>query len=172
MTFNAEKWIEKNSVLAAPLNDESLAAAKNFLLMWNLFEKVLCKTRANKHRFERLVEENRDNLFFFERHYQFFRERYTDGVRGKNRWDGLNWRNNDDEPRMRKILEDQDASIREKSLLVLMIVYRIRNNLFHGMKSLSSLNKQWKLLNRAAEILADCLVHFQNDLFRTQETIH
>ena len=54
---------------------------------------------------------------------------------------------------MEEVLLGQRQNLSDKVLALMLIVYRLRNNLFHGLKTLEMLNDQVHNLNTASRCL-------------------
>ena len=69
-------------------------------------------------------------------------------------FDGLEFRPNDREALVRAVLSGTDIDAHSQLLAVMIIIYRLRNNLFHGLKTISMLNDQVSNLDMACRMLA------------------
>lgn len=78
----------------------------------------------------------------FEREINYFRDRYFTGGKQKPRFKRLHLRRNDSPELVNKVLKKMDVNSDEVAAATLIIVYRIRNNLFHGVKWSSKLRGQ------------------------------
>jgi hypothetical protein len=163
MTFNASAWIAANTVGQPNLNEAASSAVGNFTTIWNYFESALCDNRATVAAFERIAEQYDSTkappatleklascLSFWQ-----FRYRTPDGF--SPRFDGLYFRPNDRRHHVEEVLNGQRDNPRDKILALMIIVYRLRNNLFHGIKSVHLLNDQVQNLDNASHCLAAIL---------------
>jgi hypothetical protein len=157
--FDAATWIAQNTYGGTRLTPEATAAVANFTMMWNLFEGIVCGNRADVQQFESLaarlseaavapdvMNSINDCLAFWT-----FRYRTPEGF--TDRFLGLYFRKNDRREIVEEVLLGQRESLSDKVLALMLIVYRLRNNLFHGIKTLEMLNDQVHNLNTASRCL-------------------
>lgn len=161
--FNATNWIAQNTPGGTELSPEATEAVASFTTMWNFFESTLCENRASIAAFERACkrfEPDRippattqalDECLAFWK----FRYRTPDGF--GHRFEGLYFRPNDRRTHVEAVLEGNSTDPRGKLLALMIIVYRLRNNLFHGLKTLEMLNDQVQNLTTASRCLAAVL---------------
>ena len=155
--FNAEAWVRSRLRDAPTLQPVTLHAVAGFALIWNLFEGLVRDHRANVAQFERVVGrigysaelENAINDCL-----AFYRFRYVADGAVNTRFDGLHLRPNDRRPHVEATLKGEIASPADKMLAILIIAYRIRNNLFHGLKSVHSWDDQAANIAHAARVLS------------------
>jgi hypothetical protein len=83
----------------------------------------------------------------------FYQNRYVDGKEMKSEFYELRIRNNNHEDLVKAVLKGEKTGISDKILALLIIAYRIRNNLFHGLKSVNEWNKQAGNISEASCIL-------------------
>lgn len=155
--FDASTWLNANIADAAYLDENALVALRNFTLMWNLFEGLLCNTKATVSTFDRLVKElpsNSHQISSLNTAFAYYRQRYTHNGCTNARFDQLHFRSNDKKEIVAATLLSENPTMQELGFALLVIIYRLRNNLFHGLKSFDQLNDQAENLNRAAEGLA------------------
>ncbi|MDP2248699.1 MAG: hypothetical protein Q8J65_11245, partial [Nitrosomonadales bacterium] len=148
MNFDAATWLGDSFVGGEELKPDAIAAVSNFTLMWNLFEGVLCPEGANASSLEDLAVQvtqprngppPKDNLKEF---VCFWTHRYRSGERFNDRFEGLNFRRPDRKSLVETVLSGKSEAPEDEALAILLIVYRLRNNLFHGLKTISMLNDQ------------------------------
>ncbi|MEW4567006.1 hypothetical protein AB1L88_03980 [Tautonia sp. JC769] len=170
--FDAVKWIEVNMQGGQDLTPEAIEAVTNFTLMWNLFEGLVCDNRANVGTFEAFagrVDFTRPPLNRFEQFdkcLSFWKSRYCTPAGFNDRFQGLNLRDNDRPKLVKEVLEDKNVDEKSKLLACMIIVYRLRNNLFHGIKTLMMLNDQVSNLNTASQCIGSILKLTRSDLVR------
>lgn len=161
--FNATQWIAHNTRGGTKLSDEARDAIASFTTMWNFFESALCENRASVAAFVRACERFDPNavppatiqaldesLTFWK-----FRYRMPDGF--GHRFENLYFRQNDRRALVESVLEERTTDHKDKLLVLMIIVYRLRNNLFHGLKTLETLNDQVQNLATASRCLAALL---------------
>ncbi|WP_156480651.1 hypothetical protein [Thauera humireducens] len=157
--FDATLWITENMCGGTRLRPETSTAVANFTLMWNLFEDVVCGNHANVRTFEmlaaRLAEAPiaEDNLAVLCDCLAFWTFRYREPEGFSARFADLRFRANDQREVVEGVLLGTHGGLNEKLLSLMVIVYRLRNNLFHGLKTIDMLNKQVQNLDTASRCL-------------------
>ena len=159
--FDARAWITANCSGGTILTAEALCVVSNFTLMWNLFEHFLCDDRAYPEKFDaivggipddgRLLNDIRCGLQFWTRRYRAVSE-FNEDFRG------LKFRANDGQQHVEAVLFGAASGAHCEILAVLYIVHRLRNNLFHGLKTLDTLNDQVCNLDMACRALGAIMV--------------
>ena len=134
-----------------------------FLFLWSLFEarvlnehgsaNVIVTTSARWARNGLLTVET------FGQELAYFRNRYVADGQFSYHFDHLHLRVNDAVGLVRRVLNGEDGAPANIAAAVLIIVYRFRNNLFHGLKWSYKLQGQLenfkyanKALKRAVEL--------------------
>lgn len=119
-----------------------------FMLLWMRFEAVFCDCNANKGSILRIVNcpVKLDDEFLHDEFY-YFRSRYTSDGDVNDSFKNLTNVERDRRYRaihdcIRKIIMNDNPTVSEKVKACLLIVYRIRNNLFHGEKFLYEFSDQ------------------------------
>jgi len=162
-TFNATEWIARNTHGGTELSADARDAIAGFTTMWNFFESTLCNNRASLAAFERALERFQSDqvppatsrtldacLAFWK-----FRYRTPDGF--GHLFEGLYFRPSDKRAHVEAVLEGTATNPDDKVLALMIIIYRLRNNLFHGLKTLEMLNDQVQNLVNASRCLAAIL---------------
>lgn len=149
-------WIQQNIRYSAQLEPDTLEAVSDFTLMWSIFEaseaynenvvdqiRVLSKRVARdmpsdaidsqlSYWSKRYIHESGEPTEYF--HYLYFREASQT-------------------EKTLDVLINKKTSFEDKIEVCLLIVYRYRNNLFHGIKDITLLNSQVENLRNAIELL-------------------
>lgn len=164
--LNVNCWIKNNVNGGTELKAETLDVVANFTVMWSFFECVLCKNRAGKKSFQIFIDRykpeyiDKNTLNQFELYLKFYRERYIkkdNATEFNNKFNKLNFRNSEDKKLVEKVLIEEKNDIKEKLLALTLIIYRLRNNLFHGLKHFIQLNEQVESLTIATHCLTAIL---------------
>lgn len=161
--FNATEWIAQNTRGGTKLSPEAREAVASFTTMWNFFESTLCENHASVAAFERACERlepdhiSASTIQALEECLTFWRFRYRTPDGFGHRFENLYFRPNDRRTHVESVLEENSASLKDKLLALMSIVYRLRNNLFHGLKTLDMLNDQVQNLATASRCLAAVL---------------
>lgn len=157
--FDAAQWIALNMFGGTELSNEAITAVASFTMMWNLFEGVACESRANITTFGNLADQvaqfdtPADMMASLDECLAFWTCRYRTPEGFSDRFLRLNFRPNDRQKHVEGVLLGHQTDARSKILALLVIVYRLRNNLFHGLKSIEMLNDQVHNLNMASRCL-------------------
>ncbi|RCH53628.1 hypothetical protein DJ568_16460 [Mucilaginibacter hurinus] len=160
MNIESEKeWITE--FIRTNLNDDITDRIKHFALLWNLFETFACNKFATVASIIQAV----DHLNAIQqidlntdRYLDYFSARYIDinGVETTH-FQSLNFRKPDKKQLVLNVLLRKETEPKEILKAVLIIVYRYRNNLFHGEKNVAALNAQAANFEHANSILIDFL---------------
>jgi hypothetical protein len=89
----------------------------------------------------------------FDRAIKHFVERYSDGIDLAPAFDELHLRTNDHPALVEKVVRRQSSDDAEILSAVLIIVFRLRNNLFHGVKWSYGLRGQLENFRNANDLL-------------------
>ena len=129
----------------------------HFLFLWSLFESEALKRRGGVNVLVTVARRWAENDLLaeipFEPQLANFRSRYFRNGAFTNRFDHLNLRKGDRPDLVRKVLASETAANSEIAAAVLIIVFRFRNNLFHGEKWEYRLHGQLENFNHANAIL-------------------
>lgn len=157
------KLIDSNFYYDGKTYSADLEMVGNFLILWSLFESKCCKGNANKASIENVidkVEKSFDDNILNEV-FDYMKERYAVAENFKN----LNFRTGGGDEKMKTHCEEvfsDEKSIKEDKLkAVLYVIYRYRNNLFHGIKQIPSLHKQKDNFNASYKVLIECIEKYE-----------
>ena len=128
----------------------------NFTLIWNFFEDTLCHKNANLSNFDDIAKAIalRDLPDGVKVGVRFWADRYRTGQKFNFLFEGLNFRQGDRRDLVEAVLSGAKSDAYSQLLAVMIIVYRLRNNLFHGTKTIPLLNQQVSNLDMACKALA------------------
>ena len=134
------EWI--NNKFGTDYSVEELDEIKNFTLLWNIFENTIFNNRFSINLLEQEIINRNPNFEYFSDCFNYYQDRYlVEGSIG-NRFQFLNFRRNDREQFVRDVLLGNVTADNAKILTIGIIVYRLRNNLFHGLKDYRHFNGQ------------------------------
>ena len=149
------------------LNEDVKQAIFCFTLLWTVFEgqvleknafaaKIKKKTREWEEAGELKDQQFKDTL-------DYFTDRYIDEqTRDPNEnFTSLNLRNNDDKPLVISVLKKKKSQPSDKLAACLIIIYRIRNNFFHGGKWEDEMAEQKDNFNHSSKLMGNCIKRFQ-----------
>jgi hypothetical protein len=156
-TFSAKHWINTNCFGGDILKPEAVDVISNFTLMWNLFEGVVCDNHADIRVFEKLsakIAQRASLSSEIEDGVRFWSARYLTDAGFNDLFQGLHFRPRDCREHVEAVLRSEKNDPRSQLLAVMIIIYRLRNNLFHGLKTIDTLNDQVPNLAMACRALA------------------
>lgn len=159
--MNPHTWLCEKEPGFGDLTDQERAAVMHFSLLWSLFEAKALATNASADRIYDLVLKwasgHRLEIAPFLQSLAHFRARYSNGPHAAELLHGLNLRHNDKPDLIEMVLRGEDASEPDCVAALLIIVYRLRNNLFHGLKWAYGMRGQLDNFNNANEALMAAL---------------
>lgn len=131
-----------------------------FAVIWNLFEMKKMGNHASIFYVSDFVErfQNIENINVTEI-FEYFKNRYTNSTDNVNLFKALRWRDKekDKKDETHKILILENPTDKDKIKAVLYIIFRLRNNLFHGEKNILTIEQQRETFNLVNSFLLDIL---------------
>lgn len=158
------QWLLEKAPGFQDLPEEDRAAIFNFTLLWSLFEARVMDNFACAKRICTKVDEWRDAGTLDANEYgaelAYFKERYYANGAFTDHFLDLNLRAADQPDVVRSVLNGSNTDPRNRLLTVLMIVWRFRNNLFHGAKWAYQLQGQLSNFTHANAVLMRLLERY------------
>ncbi|MET3972310.1 hypothetical protein ABID62_008414 [Bradyrhizobium sp. S3.9.1] len=159
--IDPENWLANRALGYAQLNERERAAIAHFSLLWGLFELQVMNARANAVGLVRKVEDwdstrglQRDP---FEGAFHYFRSRYfLNGTFG-DLFEGLRFGRSDCRKLVEEALSQEQPTPKDMIAALLLITYRLRNNLFHGEKWAYGIRDQRQNFENANQVLMRAL---------------
>jgi hypothetical protein len=164
--FDELEWIKNFFDNGVELNNEGIDRVRNFSLLWNIFETFACNRRADITTISTAVdtinEKEKITTDLISEHLSYFKERYfNEDDSPKELFEGLKFRlGRSDRAAKQKVTETLTEKIdnpTENLKSLLFILYRFRNNLFHGEKEVIRLNGQIDNFTVANDLLTKVL---------------
>ena len=152
-TSEISQWID--NYLHISLDTEEYVEVRNFLILWNLFEAKWFK--CNFGRNKRNIQNIHLTSDIFNQTLQYLQRRYITNGSTNERFMRLRLRNNDDTTSIQRVLLGLTNNSCDIIKAIIMIIYRYRNNLFHGEKAIASLPMQKDNFINANKFLIACL---------------
>mgnify|MGYP005989307415 FL=1 len=152
--------IERIAPGVANLSPEEHEALQRFTLLWTLFEAQLLENNASVRKISEIVDSLDVHVVegdWFKEQLVYFRERYVEDGNTNYRFGHLHLRNNDNPERVRSVLVENNEDPKTQLIACLTIVYRFRNNFFHGLKWAYGLQDQFDNFTHSANLLKMCL---------------
>jgi hypothetical protein len=136
--MNPIPWLEQNAPGFRELSAEERDAIFHFALLWTIFEARALDTRASvkaiRDRVSVWAKEDRLTPNAFSGPFHYFAARYFQDGEPTERFYGLHLRPNDAPDLVRAVLRGEDRDAVNQVIVTLIVAYRLRNNLFHGVK--------------------------------------
>lgn len=155
--MGTNEWLTIYAPGFADLSREEREGIAHFAFLWSLFEGRVLQTEGSPARLVELaktmMEQGNIDLTLFAAPLEHFRNRYWQDGRTTRLFDGLNFRGRDRRPLVESILSGQAHGPDEVVCALLLIVYRLRNNLFHGVKWAYGIREQLANFQNANEVL-------------------
>ncbi len=140
------QWLEENVEFFHELTQEERSAPMHFSLLWSYFEAEALGTTASAEAIERwicnLSNQNRLNAEAFNLSLSYFKNRYFACGQFTDNFQTLNLRSNDKEYLVKDVISGQNTDPTNCVVAIFIIIYRFRNNYFHGTKWTSHLKEQ------------------------------
>lgn len=136
--MNAIEWLLRHDPGFGDLSDDERDAIMHFSLLWSLFESSALNGNGNARAILEAArlwqQEDLITDQSFEGELDYFRIRYFADGEFAYQFDQLHFRRGDHRALVERVLRSEEAEIFEIVAAVLIIVYRLRNNYFHGVK--------------------------------------
>lgn len=146
--MNALEWLEENVPAFKALGGGDRRGVMEFSLLWGFFEFSLLDRFATAEKLcqlcDRLEVKKQIDAARVAEAISFWRDRYYANGEFTIHFHSLMFRDRDNEDTVRSVLEGRDTSPKTLLLFALLIVWRFRNNLFHGTKWTYTLKDQYK----------------------------
>lgn len=143
------------------LTTQEIEAIYSFTLMWTLFEGQILNTAASAKKIAEKAGEWQDQGYledmWFEPQLEYFKARYIENGAPSQRFGHLHLRTNDCPDLVKSVLLGNGATPAEKLSAILIIVLRLRNNFFHGLKWAYQIKEQQNNFEHASQLLQGCL---------------
>jgi len=134
-------WINKR--FNVNLREEDIVNIKDFALVWNVFEGCrVFSTNFSITKLESYIQNIDFDLNQFQKDFLFFSNRYVTEGETNQRFDNLNFRKSDRKQFVSDVLCSKLTNQKEVILALTIIVYRLRNNFFHGTKNIQTIDQQ------------------------------
>lgn len=152
------EWI--NDRFDTNFTEVDLLSVKDFSLIWNVFENVVCQNNFSIARTEEGIKNKIIDSTEFNSYLKYFKNRYVSNVTFTDRFQYLHFRNNDRRNLVEDVLLGNNTDNNDIILALIIIVYRYRNNLFHGIKRIQEIDQQRENFENANGVLKTFLNHF------------
>ncbi len=161
-SFEAQVWVREHVQGAEGLTADTWRAVSGFTVLWNIFEAKKCGREASIRQIEKSAGSLGEGFVFpaeLVESRDYWTDRYIDNGKTNSRFDALKLDHRVDRKTFVKdILLNPASPPLETFTALLLIAYRLRNNLFHGEKEIPSLNEQIGNLEHACRVLATAIL--------------
>lgn len=141
------------------VDQNSQNAILHFSLLWSLFESKFCNEHANAtsiyikcKELEEIFNNNQFNIFLI-----YFKDRYITNNSTNEKFNKLNFRGSDKQELVERVLKSETTNNVDIISALLIIVYRLRNNLFHGLKWQYDIQEQYSNFDMSNQLLIKAL---------------
>lgn len=160
MTKTVE-WLSAKAPGFNRLSDDERRAISDFALLWSLFESRILDTRGSAAAICKMVDAWQQagtlDASPFDPELAYFRQRYFADGDVTYHFDHLHLRKNDQEALVRAVINGSDNDARNRVVVILIVIFRYRNSLFHGVKWQYKLAGQLDNFNAANAVLMKVL---------------
>ena len=139
---NVIQWINETIINDGTnrIEVDDIGEIRDFALLWNLFESLCFDKFVDMNKINRLIDTKID--LFDEAKYQDIFDYFYNRYKNDNpKVEALHLRNGDKEL-VKKVLNDNFTDKNNKLKFIMAIIYRYRNNLFHGEKDMRYIRLQ------------------------------
>lgn len=151
------QWLERKTVGFDQLSQEEREAIRDFSLLWSLYEGLILGTAGNAsaiiHSVSSLKQQGKLTLGPFASAIDYFRKRYWDGTNFTYAFEDLHFRRGDHRSLVESVVRGQSTDAAETLSAILIIILRLRNNLFHGIKWAYGIRDQLGNFRNANDVL-------------------
>lgn len=152
------EWINKR--FGVNFTDADLQSVKEFSLYWNVFEDIVSANNFTIGTVEQSYQNRNLDRNDFQSTIDYFRNRYVTNGNLNDKFPYLYFRNNDRQSFVEDVLLGVRDSTNDIVLASTIIVYRFRNNLFHGLKDIAVINLQRENFETANHFLQTILTYY------------
>jgi hypothetical protein len=140
------QWLERNAVGFAALDQPERDAPMHFSLLWSYFEAEALHANGSSNAvanwIRSLHQVGKLDPREFSQAIDYFKNRYFQGGHFTHHFDRLNLRANDEPNLVKAVLSGNNLDPVESIVVLFIVIYRFRNNYFHGPKWAYSLQDQ------------------------------
>lgn len=160
----SERWLYENAPGFENLPDQDRRAIFDFAFLWSLFEAQVMDNYAQARTIsERVGVWNNEKRIYpevYEEALAYFRNRYCVNGEITYHFEYLNLRPSDSPELVTNVIKGRNDEPRDSMLCVLMIVWRLKNNLFHGSKWAYQIRDQLDNFTHANAVLMKVLERY------------
>ena len=151
--MSVNTWLEKHAPGYQDLQCDERLAILHFSLLWSLFEAEVLTLNGGVDSIAEAVNQwERKGLLtkeIFEQQIKYFPRRYYVNGKFTYEFNQLYLERSGSPELVKEVLRNEDANTERAATAILIIIFRIRNNLFHGEKWSYGLRGQLDNFNHA-----------------------
>lgn len=155
------QWLKDKAPGFAQLPEDDLSQIRDFTLLWSLFEARILECQGSTRKIRDTVgawqEAETLDAAAFSTELAYFRQRYFRDGCFTQFFNGLKLRRNDNHDLVESVISGNSNTPQDCVTVILIIVLRFRNNLFHGIKWQYKLADQHDNFAHANSILKNIL---------------
>lgn len=151
--MDIEEWIKLN--FKDKVNNETYIEVLYFPIIWHIFEKEITDTKYSTQKALRKIE-NKIDVLILQNIFINVKDYINNKFDIEYAYYSFHFRENDIS--LDKFLKLFNTTLIEEKLeFLLWISYRVRNNMFHGIKEISELDYQLNLFKNLNQFLIACI---------------
>jgi len=156
---NTKEWICQNIANGAEITNNVYEAIADFCVMWAIFEGTeLHDVDVAVDELEQIAKRVSDKVQGTENNLRFWKERYITEGQINTKFGYLRFSHEPHKNLVSQVLLGIETDKEKTIHALLLIVYRLRNNLFHGAKDVTAIKHQISNLEQAADFLKKLLL--------------
>lgn len=162
--MNPIDWLCERASGFNDLSYDERAAIMHFSLLWSFFEAKALHTNASANSIIALAHkwasDGRLDITSFAASLAYFRDRYFNSGIATEHFARLNLRQNNSPELVGAVLKGENTNPADCIAALLIVVFRLRNNLFHGVKWADNIRGQLgNFTNANAALMAAMEMH-------------
>ena len=159
--MNAIDWLQERAPGFRDLSGDERDAIMHFSLLWSLFEAKALNTHGNARSILAVTKRWANQGLLaddsFNPEFAYFQNRYYADGDFTYHFDQLHLRQADHSDLVKRVLKNDAADLAEIAAALLIIVYRFRNNLLHGVKWAYEIRDQFENFSHANAVLMQAI---------------
>lgn len=166
--MDAIQWLESNARGFADLTVPERSAPMHFSLLWSYFEANALNTSGSARAIitwaQKLHSEGKLDAATFAQAIEYIKSRYFQGGEFTHHFHSLNLKSNDRPDLVRAVLSGVTEDPVDSVAALFIVIYRFRNNYFHGSKWSYSMREQFDNFTVANNSLMDAMNAYLPDI--------
>lgn len=155
-------WLSATVPEFGALSEDEKAAIQNFTLLWGFFEARCLDNNAGMPQIRTYVQNLPDEVIAglqLDELAEYFKARYMEAGDYSYRYHHLHLDRSGNPEEVEEMLRGTSQSARDLLIGCLGIIYRYRNNLFHGEKWRYGLQEQKENFERSSQLIIGLMSH-------------